>query len=221
MLLIFPVLLLGYLLLGLVISIGVARWSGRRFRSRLAPWAVFALLFALFFGDEIYGYWHWQHLCKTEGGLHVYKQVPVEGYMRGGLSESGAAEYLRPGYSYLEGNDYRDYGENKGRLYRYALDGNGQVNRTMIDKPQSRHIRSQEISVPYTPYVWANETVIRDRFTDEVLSANRSFGYKGATIVRIFRAMTGANYEGSASYCGEFNPKQLSETIPPIQRNNQ
>ena len=89
MFLLFPFLLLGYLLLGFKVSRAGARWAGRRFQSRLAPWVVFAVLFAVFFGDEIYGYWYWQHLCKTEGGLHVYKRVPAEGfwYKRGDLIE--------------------------------------------------------------------------------------------------------------------------------------
>lgn len=218
MLLFFPVLLLGYLLLGLVVSIGVARWSGRRFQSKLMPWVVFAVLFTLFFGDEIYGYWHWRNLCKTEGGFHVYKQVPVEGFRENGLSEGFAGEYLRNGYRFVEGTDYRDYDEKAGRLYRYALTGEGQVNRVMIKQPESRFVFSSDSAVPYPHYAWAHETYIKDSLTGELLGVGRHFGYRGATVVRYLRAITGADGPGSSESCGDNNPTLLlAKTIPPIQ----
>ena len=220
MLLIFPVLLLGYLLLGLGISIGVARWSGRRFQSKVAPWAVFALLFAIFFGEEIYGYWHWQHLCKTQGGLHVFKRVPVEGFRENGLSEGFAGEYIRKGYRFVEGTDYRDYDEKAGRLYRYTLRGDGQVNRVMITQLQSRFAFSSDSAVPYPHYAWAHETYIKNSLSGEMLAVGRQFGYRGATIIRYLRAITGADREGSSESCGDNNPAQLiAQTIPPIQSN--
>jgi hypothetical protein len=220
MLLIFPVLLLGYLLLGLAISIGIARWAGRQFQSRLAPWAVFAVLFALFFGDEIYGYWHWQNLCKTEGGLHVYKRVPVEGFRENGLSEGFAGEYLQRGYRFVEGTDYRDHDEHRGQLYRYTLGVNKQVNRTAIKQPQSRFVRSSNYPVFYPHYSWANETYIKDSLTDELLGVGREFGYRGATVIRYLRAITGADGPGSSESCGHNNSSLLlAKTIPPIQSN--
>lgn len=218
MLLIFPVLLLSYLLLGLAVSIGIARWAGRRFQSRIAPWVVFPVLFALFFGDEIYGYWHWQHLCKTEGGLHVYKRVPVEGFRENGLSEGFAREYLQRGYRFVEGTDYRDYGEHRGQLYRYTLGVNEQVNRTAVRQPQSRFVRSSAYPVVYPHYSWANETYIKDSLTDELLSVGREFGYRGATVIRYLRAITGADGPGSSESCGDNNSSLLLvKTIPPIQ----
>ena len=217
MLLIFPVLLLGYLLLGLIVSIGVARWSSRRFQSKFAPWAVFAVLFALFFGDEIYGYWNWQHLCKTEGGLHVYKRVPVEGFKGNGLSEGFAGEYLRKGYRFVEGTDYRDYDDKAGRVYRYTLTGDGQVNRVMIKQLVSRFAFSSDSAVPYPHYAWAHETYIKDSLSDELLGVGRQFGYRGSIVVRYLRAITGADREGSSEFCGDNNPSQLlAQTIPPI-----
>lgn len=220
MLLIFPVLLLGYLLLGLGVSIGVARWSGRRFQSRVAPWLVFSVLFTVFFGDEIYGYWHWQHLCKTEGGLHVYKRVPVEGFRVDGLSEGFAGEHLQRGYRFVEGTDYRDYDDKAGRLYHYALAGDGHVSRTMTTQLQSRFTFSSDSAVPYPHYAWAHETYIKDSLSGEMLGVGRQFGYRGATVVRYLRAITGADREGSSESCGDNNPAQLiAQTIPPIQLN--
>jgi hypothetical protein len=218
MLLIFPVLLLGYLLLGLGVSIGIARWSGRRFQSRLAPWTVFAALFALFFGDEIYGYWHWQRLCKTEGGLHVYKRVLVEGFRYGGGSADVVADWLlKSGYGYVEGTYSEDYDDKAGRLYRYTLASDGQVNRTMITQLQSRFTFSSDSTVPYPHYAWAHETYIKDSLSGEMLGVGRQFGYRGAIVVRYLRAITGADREGSSESCCENNPSQLiAQTIPPI-----
>jgi hypothetical protein len=221
MLLIFPVLLLGYLLLGLIVSIGVARWSSSRFQSKFAPWAVFAVLFALFFGDEIYGYWHWQNLCKTEGGLHVYKRVPVEGFRyMGGSADVAADGFLKSGYGFLEGTYSGDYDDKAGRLYRYSPAGDGQLNRTMITQLKSRFTFSSDSAVPYPHYAWAYETYIKDSLSGEMLGVGRQFGYRGATVVRYFRAITGADREGSSESCGDNNPSQLiAQTIPPIQAN--
>lgn len=220
MLLIFPVLVLGYFLLGLAISVGVARWSGRRLQSRVAPWLVFTVLFTVFFGDEIYGYWYWQHLCKTEGGLHVYKRVPVGGFRENGLSEGFAREYLQRGYHFVEGTDYRDYGEHRGQLYRYTLGANEQVNRIAVQQPQSRFVRSSTYPVFYPHYSWANETYIKDSVTDELLGVGREFGYRGATVIRYLRAITGADGPGSSESCGDNNSSLLlAKTIPPIQSN--
>jgi hypothetical protein len=219
MLLLFPVLLLGYLLLGLAVSIGVARWSGRRFRSRIAPWVVFPVLFALFFGDEIYGYWHWQHLCKTEGGLHVYKRVPVEGvWYKGGSGDFGANWLLERGYKYVEGTYSEDYDEKAGRMYRYTLSDSGQVNREPIEQPQSTYVYDDIFPKPFPYYVWANESYIKDNRTGDLLGVVRGLSYQGATVVRYFRSVTGADGPGSTETCGENNPVQLfAKTIPPVE----
>lgn len=220
MLLFFPILLFGYFVLGLGVSVIGARWARRRFQSKAAPWVAFVLLFAVFFGDEIHGYWHWRHLCKTEGGLHVYKRVPVEGFREKGLSKGFAAEYLRRGYRFVEGTDYQEYGEHREQLYRYTLDANEQVHRTAIEQPQSRFVRSSAYPVIYPHYSWANETYIKDSLTDELLGVGRTFGYRGATVFRYLRAITGADGPGSSESCGDNNSSLLlSKTIPPIQHN--
>lgn len=218
MFLLFLPLLLLYVVGGLFVVCWGARWAGRRFQSRFAYGGAFILIFAAVFGDEIYGYAYWQHLCSTQGGQHVYKRVPVEGFREAGKTNDGIAEeFLRKGYAYVESGHYRDHGEKRGQLYRYTL-GNGHVVRTPISDSQSRYIRSENIAVPYPHYIWAYEIYIKDQSTGELLSVNRSFGYKGATIVRALRAITGANFEGSASYCGEFSGNQLIDTIPPLNQ---
>lgn len=217
MFLLFLPLLLLYVVGGLFIVFWGARWAGRRFQSLFAYGGAFVLIFAAVFGDEIYGYAYWQHLCNTQGGQHIYKRVPVDGFREAGETHEGIAEdFLRKGYSYIESGYYRDYGNSRGQLYRYTF-LNGQVTRIPINASQSRYMRSQEISVSYPHYVWAYEIYIKAQDSGELLSVNRSFGYKGATIIRALRAITGASAEGSASYCGELSGNQLIDTIPPTQ----
>lgn len=220
MLLIFPVLLLGYLLFGLGISIGVARWSGRRFQSKLAPWAVFAVLFAIFFGDEIYGYWHWQHLCKTEGGLHVYKRIPVEGFFKDGNIGAGTArEYLKPTYGGRSSLYGFVEGKNKDRVYRYRAGPGDEfdIQVEVIDKPSSLYAMSEKMVFYGLHHAWSNERSIYNMATQERIGIARSFGYQGATVVRVLRAITGADREGSASYCGDTRgfPEAV---IPPANK---
>jgi hypothetical protein len=206
MLLIFPVLLLGYLLLGLAVSVGVARWSGRRLQSRIAPWLVFTVLFTVFFGDEIYGYWHWQHLCKTQGGLHVYKRVPVEGFFKDGNIGTGTArEYLKPTPG-GRGNLYRFVeGKKNNRLYRYRAGPGDEfdIQVEAIDKPSSVYAMSEKAAFYDLHHAWSNERSIYNMATQERIGIARSFGYQGATVVSFLRAVTGADREGSASYCGD------------------
>lgn len=217
MLLLFPVLLLAYVLFGLSISIVVSRSSGRWAQSRHVQWVVFVALFALFFGDEIYGYWNWRRLCKTEGGLHIYKQVPVEGFVeKGRIHEGIAEEFLDKGYAYIESGYYRDYGEKRGQLYRYSL-SNGSVIRTPINTPQSRFYHSEGHEVSCQPYVLAHESYIKNRVTGEFLSVKRQLYYKGATVVRTLRKITGAE-QSAYEQCGA-SPlnNQLLATIPPLK----
>lgn len=221
MLLLFPVLLLVYLLLGLTISIGIARWSGRQFQSKLMPWAVFAVLFTLFFGDEIYGYWHWQNLCKTQGGLHVYKRVPVEGFLINGESAGPgtAREYLKSTYGGR--NKFYQFveGKNNNQLHRYrAASGNEfDILEEVIDKPSSLYAMSGQVISYGLHHAWSVEREIYNIATHERLGIARTFGYQGATVVRLLRAATGADKEGSASYCGDTSgfPEAV---IPPSDK---
>jgi len=221
MLLIFPVLLLGYLLLGLAVSIGIARWAGRQFQSRIAPWVVFPVLFALFFGDEIYGYWHWQNLCKTQGGLHVYKRVPVEGFFisDGSVGVGTAREYLKPTYGGR--NSFYKFveGKNNDQLHRYRAGPGGEfdIQDEAIDKPFSLYAMSEKVVSYGLHHAWSDERSIYSMTTQERLGIARSFGYQGATVVRFLRAITGADREGSASYCGDTRgfPEAV---IPPVNK---
>jgi hypothetical protein len=114
----------------------------------------------------------------------------------------------------------KDYYEKAGRLYRYTHASDGRVNRTKIIQLQSRFTFSSDSAVPYPHYAWADETYIKDSLSGEMLGVGRQFGYRGATVVRYLRAITGADGPGSSESCGDSNPSQLiAKTIPPIKSN--
>lgn len=219
MFLLFPFLLLGYLLLGLGTSIGIARWAGKQFRSRFVAVLAFAALFAIFFGDEIYGYWHWRHLCNTQGGLHVYKQVPVEGFFinDGKVGAGTAREYLRPTYGGSESFYKFVEGKSNNQLHRYSAGQEGElaIQDIVIDKPSSLYAMSERKISYGLRHAWSYEWAIYDMTTQERIGIARRFGYQGATVIMFFRAITGADKEGSANYCGDTTgfPEAV---IPPI-----
>jgi hypothetical protein len=182
---------------------------------------VFAVLFALFFGDEIYGYWNWQNLCKTEGGLHVYKRVPVEGFLINGESAGPGTvrEYLKPTYGGRNSLYKFVEGKNNNRLYSFSAGAGDEfdIQEKTIDKPSSLYAMSEQ-EISYGLYhAWSVERSIYNLATQERLGIARRFGYQGATVVRFLRAVTGADREGSASYCGDTRgfPEAV---IPPVNK---
>jgi hypothetical protein len=180
---------------------------------------MFAVLFVSFFGNEIYGYWNWQHLCKTEGGLHIYKQIPVDGFFIDGSVGTGSArEYLKPTYGGRR-NLYKFVeSENNNQLHRYSAGPGDEfdIQDEVIDKPSSLYTMSEKVVFYGLHHVWSNERSIYNMTTQERLGTARSFGYQGATVVRFLRKITGADREGSASYCGD--TRGFPEAaIPPIQ----
>lgn len=221
MLLIFPVLLLAYLFLGLAVSVCIARWPGRRLHSRVAPWLVFSALLTVFFGDEIYGYWNWRHLCKTKGGLHIYKQVPVKGFLINGESAGPGTvrEYLKPTYDGRNSLYKFVEGKNDNRLHRYSAGTGDEFNiqEEAIDKPSSLYAMSEQVISYGLHHAWSVERSIYNMATQERIGIARSFGYQGATVVSFLRAVTGADREGSASYCGDTRgfPEAV---IPPVNK---
>lgn len=222
MFLLFLPLLLLYLVGGLFVMLWGARWARRKFRSNFAYGGAFVLILTAVFGDEIYGYAYWQHLCSTQGGLHIYKQVPVEGflYKEGDLIDPIVKDYLSFGYRYIEGTYSSDYGNAKGQIYRFNWtdDGTERLTRSPIKDPSSRYFSSREL-INISRYIWEIEYAVRDRVSGEKIGAVRFLGYKGATVVRFLRNITGADFEGTAEYCGrnEYVYKNVvKETIPPI-----
>lgn len=204
----------------LICSMG-ARWASKRFGSRWAALGGFTLLFALIFGNEIYGYTHWQYLCKEEGGVRAYKKVPVEGFLIEGKSVGSGTvrEYLKFGYSNRRGRVYKFIeGEEDGVLYKYFAGPGDEfdIRREVVEKPFSNYAVSSALIEKRSPYIWSVERSVYDIYSRDRIGVARYFGYRGAAVISFFRAITGSDQEGSASYCGR-TEDFFDSVIPSIQ----
>lgn len=222
MILLFPVLLVLFLVLGLWLAHRGGWWAYKKYHHVFAYIGGFALVLVLVFGDEVFGHYYWQHLCKTEGGLHVYKKVPVDGFWYDeGAADSVAADFFRRKgyeYSYIEGKYSRNYGKDSNKLYRYSLDDSKHMIRTEITTPKSFYIYTDE-SVSYPHFIWGHNATVRDVKNRELIGVHRLIGYKGGVIRRALLKFVGAQ-EGSASYCGNDGGSVIKAAIPPIQSKN-
>ena len=132
----------------------------------------------------------------------------MEGFFIEGEVGAGVArEYLKLSI-YKPHELYRFVeGEESGQLYRYTAgsDEEFDIKKEPISKPSSKYAYSTMRIIQYPHYVWSME---------------RSFGYKGATIIRFMRKVTGANFEGSSDYCGGGSSLLIIQTLPPIGSSN-
>lgn len=225
MILLFPVLLLLFLVFGLWLAHKGGRWAYKKYHHILAYIGGFALVLVLVFGDEVFGHYYWQHLCKAESGLHVYKKVPVEGFLYNGgpFDKPYAKEFLDRGYQYIEGIEEKgyDYKTGRGQVYRYELNNNKEITNLPIDELRSRYVYTNE-TVQYPHFVWGYDHAIKDVQTKELIGVQSLIGYRGSVVIKFLRHLTGAEFEGSAAYCGHgvFGSSVIRATIPPIKLKN-
>lgn len=67
----------GYLLIITVAIVLVTRFIKKTHWRWLSRGSLFVVLFFLPFADQIIGRYYFDHLCETEGGLHVYQTVEL------------------------------------------------------------------------------------------------------------------------------------------------
>lgn len=220
MILLFPFLLLFFYVIGLWFAHKGGRWAYKKYHHFFAYIGGFLLVSVLVFGDEVFGHYYWRHLCETKGGLHVYKKVPVEGFLYNGPFDIGfAKEFLFRGYRYIEGIEEKgyDYKSGRGQLYRYKLNSNKEVTSSPIDEPQSRYMYTNE-TVKYPHFIWGYDITIRDVQTNELIGVERRLGYQGGVVKKALYDFVGAQ-EGSANYCGD-GGNVINATIPPMHTKN-
>lgn len=211
MILFFFPLLVVYLLVGLLLCVAVGWLIARKSGSKVLAVSGFAVVFLVMFGWEIYGYLYWRKSCWSDAGLHVYKAVPpVEGFYYGkdsGLNEEVAEYYLSKGYRYVEGQALEGY-------LRYEYHGS-EISKVPVNELVSQYAFVKR-AYDLRGYIWVVEYAVVERSSGEVIGALRNIGYKGAVVVRFFRRITGADYEGSASYCGMDKPlyELLTKSLP-------
>ena len=125
-----------------------------------------------------------------------------------GLNEEVADYYLSKGYKYIEGKTT----EGNLKCERHG----SEVSKAPVSELVSQYAFVKRI-YDLKGYAWVVEYAVVDRDSGEVVGALRSIGYKGAAVTRFFRRVTGADYEGSASYCGMDKPLyELLTTSLPI-----
>ena len=96
------------------------------------------------------------------------------------------------------------------------MDASGKLIYTQINEPQSKYMYRQEI-VSYPHFVWSFQSTIRLVKTNELIGVSRRFGTHGGVVMKFLRRITGAEFEGSADYCGVNYSDVIKATIPPIQ----
>lgn len=147
----------------------------------------------------------------------------MEGFFIEGEVGAGVArEYLKLSI-YKPHELYRFVeGEESGQLYRYTAgsDEEFDIKKEPISKPSSKYAYSTMRIIQYPHYVWSIEYFIYDLADKSLIGMERSFGYKGATIIRFMRKVTGANFEGSSDYCGGGSSLLIIQTLPPIGSSN-
>lgn len=214
MILLFPFLLLFFFVIGLWLAHKGGRWAYKKYHHIFAYLGGFLLVLVLVFGDEVFGHYYWRHLCETKGGLHVYKKVPVEGFWYDGHLTFGK-DFLNQGYQYVE-SKYAYYDKDIDKPYRFTIDTSGQLVYARIDKPRSEFIYKYE-TVNYPHFIWSYASTIRNIKTNELIGINQDFGTHGGVVIKFLRHLTGAEFEGSADYCGINYSDVVKATIPPIQ----
>lgn len=211
MILFFFPLLVVYLLVGLLLCVAVGWLIARKSGSKVLAVSGFAVVFLVVFGWEIYGYLYWRKSCWSDAGLHVYKAVPpVAGFLDDedhNFDERDADYFISKGYAYVEGKTPEGY-------LRYERNGT-EISKISVGELVSQYAFVKRI-YDLRGHVWVVEYAVVERASGEVVGALRDIGYKGSFVVRFFRRITGADYEGSASYCGMDKPlyELLTKSLP-------
>ena len=95
--------------------------------------------------DVIAGKIYFRHLCKTEGGLKVYKKIKADGFLNTSIKadiSKGKVNRLSKDFA----KDILDYGfkfyevpTSDGKIVHFYKDENGKVAYKILDKPKSRY----------------------------------------------------------------------------------
>lgn len=214
MLLLFLPLLMAYVALGLLISLFFVLWMPKRLKNKWPAIGGALLTLGLFFGDEIFAYFHWRKVCDGEAGVFIHKVVPVQGFAEeGSITDSMAHDYLQKGYEYVESGYFRDFSGSK--IYRYELQ-NGLTVRKEISAYSSQYLVASYRQREFPPYVWGSEQKVLGP-DGEVLAEHRLVYYKGGAVIRFLRSLTGAE-QNAAERCGDADWNTIFESIPPITK---
>lgn len=204
MFLVFIFLVAAYLVFGVGMCVFSAWLLKRLSKRNWIAGAALVLVGAAVFGEEIFTFLNWQYKCRSEAGVHVYTRVPVSGFlMDGAVSKGVAREFLGKGtygremiYDFVEGYE-------SGKLHRYtSIDGGRGVAAEVVTEIKSAYGLSVAKIDGYPRSPWKISRVVYELYSGNVAGESKRFGYHGGLIISYLRRMSGADKEGSASYCG-------------------
>ncbi len=172
----FALIFLAIVYLPLLLWVLVKLWQkltlGQIWRALVVFLTAFIAL-AIPLGDAYLGSLKHERLCKTEGGIHIYKTVEVDGFYSKYLNKSS----LDYGYRFAEGK-YR------GKLYRISRKGSETV-WEQINESRSQYIYANEREVLNSSFS-RKRHFVANRATGEVLGEEIIISYYGGWMDRYF-----------------------------------
>jgi hypothetical protein len=175
----------GYILLGIGVTVLLVKLAGRIGAQRTGKRVVTALGTLTFLliptWDFLPGWLHFKHLCETEAGSRIYKTVDrVEGFLLSRKhSQQGAQEYLNLGYQFIETTDYLG-----GKEFRLMRQSGGSTTRQDVGSFISHYalLDNHWQRLPWD--VEKGEYAIIDLQTQERLAESKEFYYTGNWALR-------------------------------------
>lgn len=176
-------------LLVLAIYVGAAWFIVKALSSKKAKYTVIAIFVLIPTWDIVPGWLYLQYLCKTEGGVKVYKSVEgVEGFFDKSQNMLGRDAVMEYGYKFMEG-------EEGAQLYRYSVGLNGQLLQEKIDEPTSKYgVQSSDHQLPFN--ITKHQYTIVDLPTQEKLAMSIAFYRAGNWVQNIAKPLL-----GGGAYC--------------------
>ncbi|QRY77378.1 hypothetical protein JVX91_17370 [Pseudomonas sp. PDNC002] len=161
--LLFPILVVAYALIGMVVSAYSGFIVKTRGNSYFSALTASAVVFGIFFGSEIYTYLSWKSVCRSDAGMHFDKAIPVEGFFdTGDGAEFNAESFLKKGYRFVEVNKIRGEG-----FYRFSYDGSG-LSKVSISNLSSEYSYAMRRGV-HGKYILTQTTSIQNIQTGDVV----------------------------------------------------
>jgi hypothetical protein len=224
LLLLYPFLLLLYVVGGFILCVCLGLYLGRKTSSALLGIVIFCAGFALLYGHEIYEHYKWENLCKTAGSF-VYKTVKSDNFfyddqphnethyeraLKKGLTHDGEI-----GFEYVEGRLYSSkLGDHQ--IYRFSLDEAENLVYVPVDHPNSRYAFRSEI-IKASPYISENVLKIVDIERNQPISLRRRFSTRGGPVLTSLKSFF-SGLGSTGSLCVGSEKSAIFSSISPVNK---
>lgn len=165
---------------------------------------VILIIAAVPLGDVYIGSLKLENLCESEGGMHIYKTVEVDGF----LSRYLVFNKVIDGYSYIES-------EHGTKFYK-VINVNEENIFEKIEKPISRYILDYERNV-LNPTMAKTRHFIEDKNTGSILGEKINYVYYGGWLDR-FLFLSWIDYKPMTCKLAHFKTNEfISKILIPAQ----